>query len=104
MVSSAEQEIFLLINVKMPTVAGILIFVSRKNSILGYLSLKKAEFLDICILLSILNFMLSLVEHENNVVTSWPELFTQILLGNHHNYRTAISFNKSTLLLNTGTL
>ena len=30
---SAEHEILLLINVKMPTVVGILTFMSRKNSI-----------------------------------------------------------------------
>ena len=34
MLDSAEDEIFLLINVNMPTVVGILTFISRKNSIL----------------------------------------------------------------------
>ena len=33
--NSAEQEIFLLINVRMPTNIGILTFMSRENSILG---------------------------------------------------------------------
>ena len=49
---------FLLINVKMPTIVGILTFISRKNSIL---SLSKAEnsFLDIFTFMSIDNFMLS---------------------------------------------
>ena len=42
----------LLINVKMPTIVGILTFMSGKNSILAYLSLKKAEFLDSFILMS----------------------------------------------------
>ena len=40
--------VFPLINVKMPTVVGILTFMSRKN------------------------FMLSLVEHENSFITSGP--------------------------------
>ena len=35
MLNSAEHEIVLLINVKMPTNVGILTFASRKNSILG---------------------------------------------------------------------
>ena len=35
MLNSAEHEVFLLINVKMPTIVGILTFMSRKNSILG---------------------------------------------------------------------
>ena len=38
-----------LINVKMPKSVGILTFMSGKNSILAYLSLKNAEFLDIFI-------------------------------------------------------
>ena len=33
--NSAKHEFFLLINVKMPTIVGILTFMSRKNSILG---------------------------------------------------------------------
>ena len=33
MLNSAEHENFLLINVKMPTIVGILTFLSRKNSI-----------------------------------------------------------------------
>ena len=41
------MKFFLLINVKMPTIVGILIFVSGKNSILGLPEPKKAEFLDI---------------------------------------------------------
>ena len=35
MFDSAEHECFLFINVKMPTIVGILTFMSRKNSILG---------------------------------------------------------------------
>ena len=48
MLNSVKHEIFLLINVKMPSIVGILRFVSRKNSILGLCEPeKKAEFLDI---------------------------------------------------------
>ena len=35
MLISAEHEIFLLINVKMLTIVGVLTFMSRKNSIFG---------------------------------------------------------------------
>ena len=35
MLNSAEHEFFLLINVKMPTIVGILTFTSKKNSIIG---------------------------------------------------------------------
>ena len=40
-----SMKFFLLINVKMPTIVGILIFMSGKNSILAYLSLIKLNFL-----------------------------------------------------------
>ena len=43
-----SMKYFLLVNVKMPTIVGILTFMSRKNSTLGlYEPQKKAEFLDI---------------------------------------------------------
>ena len=48
-----SMKFFLLINVKMPTVVGILSFMSWKNSILGLFESEKAEFLDIFILMSI---------------------------------------------------
>ena len=50
----------LLINVKMPAIAGILTFMSTKNSILGLSEPEKnPEFLDIFIPMSILNVVLS---------------------------------------------
>ena len=48
-----SMEFFLLINVKMPTIVGILTFMSGKIAFSAYLSLKKAEFLDIFILMSL---------------------------------------------------
>ena len=53
-----SMKFFLLINIKMPTIVGILTFMGGKNSILD-LSLKKAEFLDIFTLMSIQNFILN---------------------------------------------
>ena len=45
--------IFLLINVKMPTIVGILTFMSRKNRILGLSEPAKSRFFNIFILTSI---------------------------------------------------
>ena len=54
MLNSTEHEIFLLINVKMPAIVGILTFMSgKKIAFSTYLSLKKAEFLYIFILMII---------------------------------------------------
>ena len=39
------MKFFLLINIKMPTIVGILIFISRKNFILTELSMKKVLYL-----------------------------------------------------------
>ena len=47
------KTFFMLKNVKMPTIAGILTFMSGKNSILGLSEPKKAEFLDIFLLMNI---------------------------------------------------
>ena len=44
------MKFFLLINVKMPTIVGILTFMCRKNSILGLSKPEKAEVLNIFIL------------------------------------------------------
>ena len=43
MLNAAEHEIFLLINVKMPTIVGILSFMSGKNSIIGLTEPKKSQ-------------------------------------------------------------
>ena len=42
MLSATEHEIFLLINVKMPMIVGILTFMSWENSILGLSEPKKS--------------------------------------------------------------
>ena len=47
-----STKFFLLINIKMPTIAGILTLMSRKNSILGLSEPeKKTEFLDFFLVL-----------------------------------------------------
>ena len=42
-----SMKFFLLINVKMPTIVGILTFKNKKNSIIGLSEPENAEFLDI---------------------------------------------------------
>ena len=54
--SQLSMKVFLHINIKMPTIVGILTVMSRKNSILGLSESKKDKFLDIFILISILKF------------------------------------------------
>ena len=51
--NSAEHVIFLLINVNMPTIVGILTCMSKKNSFVGLSEPEKTEILSIFILLSI---------------------------------------------------
>ena len=63
----------LLINMKMPTIVGIFIFISREIFYLAMFSSKK-EFAIISNLrfISSENFMLSSVEHEKSFITSEP--------------------------------
>ena len=48
-----SMKFFLLINVKMPTIVGIITFMSWKNSILDLSEPKKAKFFDNFIVMSI---------------------------------------------------
>ena len=50
--SQLSMSFFRLINVKMPTIVGILTFMSGKNSILGLYEPENVDFLDIFILMS----------------------------------------------------
>ena len=50
--AQSSMKIFLLMNIKMPTIVGILTFMSRKNSSLDLSEPKNAEFLDIFMLMS----------------------------------------------------
>ena len=54
----------LLINVKIPTIVGILTFLSMINT--------TSETVGILVFMSILNFVLSCVEHEKSFITSGP--------------------------------
>ena len=53
------MKFFLLMNTKMPTVVGILIFLSSKKASRLIPSLQKPEFIDIFMLMSFLKFMFS---------------------------------------------
>ena len=67
------MKFFLLINVKVPTIVGVLTFTNAKNCILGLSEPKRRpNFLIFFILMSIQNFMLNCVEHEKSFITSGP--------------------------------
>ena len=53
------MKFFLFINVEVPAIVGISIFMSGKNNILGLSEPEIAKCLDIFIFMSILNFKLS---------------------------------------------
>ena len=53
MLTQLSMKFFLHINVKMPTIVGILTFISGKNSIIGLSEPKQAESIDIYIVMSI---------------------------------------------------
>ena len=73
------MKFFLLTNVKMPTIVDILTSMSRINNILGLPGPEIAEFLDIFILISIYNFMLSRVEHGKSFITLGPDMIKILL-------------------------
>ena len=70
MLNSAEHEIFSAYNRKMPTIAGIFIFIIRENSCSATLIKKEyANVNDLRIIIRT-NFMLSWIEHEKSFMTS----------------------------------
>ena len=78
--NSAEHEIFLLINVKMPTIVGILIFISRINTPSERFKAKNfLIFVSILVFMSRKRFMLIWVEHEKSFITSRPDLSPKCL-------------------------
>ena len=59
------MKLIMLINVKMPTTVGILIFISMSNSTSENFNEIK---LFILVFMSSINFMLSSIEHENSFI------------------------------------
>ena len=62
----------LLINVKMPTIVGIFILITREIFMPSYVSKKEFAIVYNLRFISGTNFMLSLVEHEKSLKTSGP--------------------------------
>ena len=60
----------MLINVKMPTIVGILTFIRMINTAFESLKARKVFILQHFFLMSSQNFMLSIVEHEKSLITS----------------------------------
>ena len=63
-INSTEHEIFPAHNVKMPTIVGILTFISRISTTSSVGSRKKSLIFHILFSMSSRNFMLSRIEHE----------------------------------------
>ena len=63
-------KFILLINVKMPTIVGILTFISMINTRLRDLTQETFIFVGILVFMISWNFMLSWVEHEKKFITS----------------------------------
>ena len=66
------MKFFLLINVKMPTIVGILTFMSGKIAFYAYLSLKKPNFL-IFLYLWAFKISFSTELSMESFITSWPD-------------------------------
>ena len=62
----------LLMNMKMRTIVGIFIFISREFSCLATFSKKEFAFVSNLRFISRTNFMLNWVEHEKSFLTSGP--------------------------------
>ena len=67
-----STKFILLINVKMPTIVGILTFMSDKIQHLRGLKQETSLFVGILVFMSGWNFVLSWVEHEKSFITSGP--------------------------------
>ena len=68
-----STKFILLINVKMPTIVGILTFISMINTTYeSFESKKKSVYGGILVFMSSCNFVLSWVEHEKSFITSGP--------------------------------
>ena len=72
MLNSAEHEIVYAKNMKMPTIVGIFIFISRENSMLSYILQEQIVVVNNLRFISRPNFMLSWIEHEKCFITSGP--------------------------------
>ena len=81
-----SMQFFLLINIKMPTIVGILIFISRKNFMLSSALQEKSLNWWYLIFYKRKNFILSWVEHEKSFITLGPDQLT-VLSGKPRIYR-----------------
>ena len=66
-----SMNFILLINVQMPTIVGILTFISMINTKTERLKQETSSFVDILVFMSSYNFVLS-YEHEKSFITSGP--------------------------------
>ena len=69
-----SMKFILLINVKMPTIVGILTFTSMINKHLRTLKQDTSLFAGILVFISSWNFVLSWVEYEKSFITSGQDM------------------------------
>ena len=67
-----SKSFILLINVKMPTIVGILTFMSKIKSFILLINVKMPTIVGTLTFMSKINFMLSCVEHGKRFITSGP--------------------------------
>ena len=73
MLNSNEHRLILLINIKMPTIVGILTFISKINTTSESFKARQILFFSILVnIMSSWNFLLSLVEHEESLMALGP--------------------------------
>ena len=66
------MKLILLINTKMPTIVGIITFISRMNKMSESFKARNTFIFQHFSFYKQFNFMLSLVEHEKSFITSGP--------------------------------
>ena len=75
-----STKFILLINIKMPTIVGILTFISMINTTYECSKARKSVFCGILVFMSSLNFVLSWVEYEKSFITPRLGLLKSLIL------------------------
>ena len=80
MPNSIELEFIVLVNVKMPTLVGILTFISMINTTSKILKARTVFIFQYFVFMSSWNFMLSRAEHEKSFITLGPDFVLYFVL------------------------
>ena len=85
-----STKFILLINVKMPTIVGILKFISMINTTSARIKANTSLFVGNLVFMSSWNFVLNLVELEKSFIDSGPGAFSRSHLIMRHTFSTLI--------------